>query len=154
MANALIIYASMTGNTEAIALILEEELNLLGIQAEAVNCLQADADEFLNYDICIIATYTYGREGDIPDEFYYFFDDLGNLDLTDKIYGVLGSGEEFYGYYCRAVDTFDEQFQKTGAIKGADSVKIELNPEEKDKEAISAFANGLHAAFMNIQKQY
>lgn len=143
MARALIIYASMTGNTESIALILEKELHALGINTEVVNCLQADADEFLDYDICVIATYTYGREGDIPDEFYYFFDDLADLDLSGKIYGVLGSGEEFYGYYCRAVDTFDEHFKKTGATRGAEVVKIELTPDEEDVKAITAFANEL-----------
>lgn len=147
MAKALIIYASMTGNTEGIALYLGEEMNRLGVETEVVNCLQADADEFLDYDICVVAVYTYGREGDIPDEMYYFYEDLEKLDLSGKVYGCLGSGEEFYGYYCKAVDTFVDQFEKTGAFRGSWTVKIELNLEEDDKPRVTAFANNLIKAY-------
>ncbi len=140
MAKALIIYASMTGNTEKIAHILGKELEKLQVETRVVDVRQVDTEEFYFCDICIVAAYTYGRFGDIPEEMYDFYEELGEMDLSDKVYGVLGSGEEFYGYYCRAVDTFEEQFENTQAVKGAEGLKIELNPEEEDEKAIAEYA--------------
>lgn len=61
-----------------------------------------------------IATYTYGTDGDLPDEFMDFYEEMEDVDFTGKIAGVVGSGDTFYEYYCKAVDDFEEQFKKFG----------------------------------------
>ena len=92
MAFAKIVFASMTGNTEEIA--------------------------------------------DIVD----FYEDLQDLDLSGKIYGVVGSGDTFYDYFCKAVDDFEMAFEGTGATKGAESVKVDLAAEDEDIENLEKFA--------------
>ncbi len=140
MALAKIVYASLTGNTEEIADIVAESLENLDLEVEIDECTDVDAEDFLEADICIVATYTYG-DGDLPDEIVDFYEDLLDLDLSGKIFGVVGSGDTFYGdMYCRSVDQFEEAFLKTGAKKGADSVKVEMDAEEEDIEHLEQFA--------------
>lgn len=151
MPTALIIYASFTGTTLGIAEILKDELQQLGIKTELKECTEAYADEFLEYDICVVATYTYGSDGDIPEESEDFYYEMEEVDLTGKIFGVLGSGDLIYEKFCPAVDYFDEQFEKSGATRGAEMVKINLQPDDDDKKDIKAFAKSLSDAFSSKQ---
>ena len=88
MALAKIVFASMTGNTEEIADIVADKLKELGLEVDIDECTTVDAEEFLEADIAIVASYTYG-DGELPDEIVDFYEDLASLDLTGKIYGVL-----------------------------------------------------------------
>ncbi|MFS1010594.1 flavodoxin [Enterococcus casseliflavus] len=146
MALAKIVYASMTGNTEEIADIVSEALENLDMEVEMNECTQVDADEFEDADICIVATYTYG-DGELPDEIVDFYEDLQELDLSGKIFGVCGSGDTFYDDFCKSVDDFEAVLSKTGATKGADSVKVDLAAEEDDIQNLEAFAKKLAEAF-------
>ncbi|MGG5316787.1 flavodoxin [Enterococcus sp. AZ072] len=142
MTLAKIVYASMTGNTEEIADIVSEAFENLNVEVEIDECTQVDAEDFEAADICIVATYTYG-EGDLPDEIVDFYDELQELDLSGKVYGVCGSGDTFYEQYCKSVDDFDSAFAKVGASKGAENVKVEMAAEEEDIENLEAFAKKL-----------
>ncbi|MBD3949298.1 flavodoxin [Tuanshanicoccus lijuaniae] len=143
MAEALIVFASLTGNTEQMADIVAEALEARDIDVEIVDSMQADAQDFLDYDICIVGSYTYGVDGVLPDEMIDFHEELGELDLSGKIFGVFGSGDDFYEYFCAAVDFFEDQFIKTGATKGGDSVKVNLNAEDEDIVNLQALANAI-----------
>ena len=143
MIRALIIYASLTGNTEEIAHILAERLELKGVVVEVKECSYAHPEEFTDVDICVVATYTYGSDGELPDEIYDFYEGLKELDLSGKVYGCLGSGEAFYGNFCKSVDDCDDRFQLTKAIRGADVVKIEENAKDEDRLNIDRFAQQL-----------
>ncbi|MCQ9209521.1 flavodoxin [Granulicatella seriolae] len=146
MATALIIYASLTGNTEEIADILAESLEDNGVEVDVKECTSATASDFLDYDICVVATYTYGTDGDLPDEIVDLYDELEEEDLTGKVYGALGSGDTFYDKFCQSVLDFDQQFAKTGATKGAENVLVDLNAEEEDVKHIEEFAKSLSEA--------
>lgn len=139
MALAKIVYASMTGNTEEIADIVADKLRDLGLDVDVDECTTVDAEDFLEADVAIVASYTYG-DGELPDEIVDFYEDLAGLDLSGKIYGVVGSGDTFYDEFCKAVDDFDRVFASTGAEKGSDSVKVDLSAEEEDIEKMEAFA--------------
>ena len=139
MALAKIVYASMTGNTEEIADIVAEKLEDLGHTVDVDECTTVDAAAFEDADMAIVATYTYG-DGDLPDEIVDFYEDLADVDLSGKIYGVVGSGDTFYDYFCKSVDEFEDQFALTGATKGANSVKVDLAAEDEDIENLEAFA--------------
>ena len=143
MALAKIVFASMTGNTEEIADIVADKLKELGLEVDIDECTTVDAEEFLEADIAIIASYTYG-DGELPDEIVDFYEDLASLDLTGKIYGVVGSGDTFYDEFCKAVDDFDRAaFAATGAEKGAENVKVDLSAEDEDIENLEKFAEAL-----------
>ena len=145
MALAKIVYASMTGNTEEIADIVAKKLEELGHTVDVDECTTVDAADFEDADICIVATYTYG-DGELPDEIVDFYEDLADLDLSGKIFGVVGSGDTFYDYFCHSVDEFENQFTFTGATKGAESVKVDLSAEDEDIENLEAFAEKVSEA--------
>ena len=142
MALAKIVFASMTGNTEEIADIVADKLKELGLEVDIDECTTVDAEEFLEADIAIVASYTYG-DGELPDEIVDFYEDLASLDLTGKIYGVVGSGDTFYDEFCTAVAAFDRACAATGAEKGADNVKVDRSAEDEDIENLEKFAEAL-----------
>lgn len=139
MALAKIVYASMTGNTEEIADIVAKKLEELGHTVEVDECTTVDANAFEDVDIAIVATYTYG-DGELPDEIVDFYEDLKDLDLEGKVYGVVGSGDTFYDEFCKSVDDFEAAFARTGATPGAASVKVDLAAEDEDIVRLEAFA--------------
>ena len=144
MALAKIVFASMTGNTEEIADIVADKLRELGLDVDVDECTTVDASDFLEADLAIVATYTYG-DGELPDEMMDFYEDLADLNLNGKIYGVVGSGDTFYDEFCKAVDDFDRVFIATGAEKGSECVKVDLSAEEEDIERLEQFAEELAA---------
>ena len=81
-----------------------------------------------------------------------FYDDLEDVDLTGKIYGVAGSGDTFYGeYFGLAIDEFGKKLAASGAVKGCwANVKINLAPDsEEDVQKLDAFADALVEAYNN-----
>ncbi|QWL82836.1 Flavodoxin [Streptococcus sp. ZB199] len=144
MTVAKIVFASMTGNTEEIADIVADKFRDLGVEVDVDECTTVDAEDFLDADIAVVATYTYG-DGELPDEIQDFYEDLAGLDLKGKLYGVVGSGDTFYDEFCKAVDDFDRCFAATGAEKGSECVKVDLSAEDEDIEKLEAFAEELVA---------
>ncbi|MCB5953224.1 flavodoxin [Enterococcus sp. BWT-B8] len=142
MTLAKIVYASMTGNTEEIADIVAEAFENLTVEVEIDECTQVDAEDFKDADICVVATYTYG-DGELPDEIVDFYEELQEINLNGKIFGVCGSGDTFYEEFCKSVDDFEAVFSKIGAVKGADSVKVDLAAEEEDIQNLEVFAKKL-----------
>lgn len=149
MAEALIIYTSLTGNTEACAEIVSAQLEEHGIDVTMEDVMLSEPGDFLDYDIVLVGSYTYGVDGVLPDEMEEFHEELAELDLSGKVYGVFGSGDDFYPVFCSAVDDFEEQFEKAGAVKGGTGVKVNLYPEEEDEELLKKLADDIVAKYEN-----
>ncbi len=144
MPTAKVVFATITGNNEDCADIITEALEDLGVEVDETEISQTDASELKDYDINVIVPYTYD-EGALPEEGMDFFEDLAELDLSGKVFGVAGSGDTFYAeYYCLAVDKFSEAMSNAHAIKGAEDIKINLAPEsQEDLDNLDNFASSL-----------
>ncbi|PBQ22964.1 flavodoxin [Levilactobacillus brevis] len=143
MLTAQVVYATITGNNEEVADIVAASLEKLQIQVQETEISQTDAADLKLADILVVCAYTYD-EGKMPEEGMDFYEDLQTLDLSGKVYGVAGSGDKFYGeFYNTTVDHFDAAFQKTGAKRGTENVKIDLEPYEEDVEKLNQFAKNL-----------
>ncbi|AWW98401.1 flavodoxin domain-containing protein [Oenococcus oeni] len=141
-----IIYATITGNNELLANAVANEFKKRGQTPEIHEFDDTDIFDLEDSDIIVLVCYTYDN-GSIPDESLDFFDDMQEIDWTDKICAILGSGDKFYGKdYCKAVDTFAEQIKKTGANLATSPVKIQLAPDESDAPAIKKCVSELLAA--------
>ncbi|GLB47053.1 flavodoxin [Philodulcilactobacillus myokoensis] len=152
MIRAHVVFATITGNNEDVADIVDEGLEDLGIQVKESEISQTDASDLKDADICVVCAYTYNG-GSLPEEGMDFFDDLNQLNLSGKIYGVAGSGDTYYQeYYNVAVDAFDKAFQKANAIKGSANVKINLEPEAKDIKTLDQFSANLVQKYKDLQK--
>ncbi|KAF0370782.1 flavodoxin [Pediococcus acidilactici] len=148
MPTAKVVFATITGNNEDCADIITEALEDLGVEVDETEISQTDAAELKDYDINVIVPYTYD-EGALPEEGLDFYDDLAELDLSGKIYGVAGSGDTFYEeFYCVAVDKFSEALTKANATKGTADLKINLAPEsQEDLDHLDQFAQDLVDAY-------
>ena len=144
---AQIVFASMTGNDEDMAEILEENLQDAGFDVENIDVSFADASSYLDADLCVMVTYTYG-EGVMTDELKDFYDQLVTLDLSGKKFAVMGSGDKTYkDHYCENVDDFEKAFIKCGAIGAAKPVKIENAVDDDDIALIDQATEEIVEAF-------
>ena len=146
MTSALVVYASITGNNEEVAEIVNEELKKLKVNSTLKEISITNADEFENVDICVVCPYTYG-EGDLPEEGMDFYEDLPTLNLKGKVFGCAGSGDTYYEEFATAVD----DFANAGAQKGAENLKIDLAVDENDLKNIINFTKELVATFEKVK---
>lgn len=141
---AKIVFASMTGNDEDMADILEEDLQNDGFEVDSTDISFADAEDYQEADLCILITYTYG-EGKMTDELADFYDQLGNIDLSDKYFAVMGSGDKIYGkHFCENVFDFEKLFKKCGAKEITKPVTIENAPDDDDISLIDQAAKEMN----------
>ncbi|GAP00129.1 flavodoxin domain-containing protein [Fructobacillus ficulneus] len=135
---AQVVFATITGNNEAVADLIVEILEDRGVTVKKSEISQTEPEELKDYDLGFLVPYTYD-EGSLPDEGLDYYDDLADVDLTDFVYGLAGSGDLFYGdLYCLALDEFDKQFQKTGAKRPYEMVRINLYPGDTDKALLES----------------
>lgn len=140
---AEIIYASLTGNNEEIAEIIQNQLREHHVDTNFTEIGQADAFDLPVADLIVIVPYTYG-EGDLPEEGLDFFDDLQDVNLSGTVFGVAGSGDRWYTEdYCKAVVEFDHQLETTGATRGVQPLFIDLHPEDADEQRLDDFTTSL-----------
>ena len=144
---AQIVFASMTGNDEDMAEILEENLQDAGFDVKNIDISFADATSYLDADLCVMVTYTYG-EGVMTDELKDFYDQLITLDLSGKKFAVMGSGDKTYkDHYCENVDDFEKAFINCGAVEVAKPVKIENAVDDEDIDLIDQATEEIVEAF-------
>ena len=144
---AQIVFASMTGNNEDMAEILSENLEDLGFDVESTDISFADASSFEEADLCVVVTYTYG-EGVMTDELKDFYDQLKQLDLTDKKFAVMGSGDKTYkDHFCENVFDFEKVFKEIGATEVTKPVTIENAVDDEDIKLIDQAAQEMAGSF-------
>jgi len=131
MKKVIIIYCSMTGNTEEMSEVIEAGVIEAGLESVRKDVYDASAAELLDYEGIIIGAYTWG-DGDLPDEFLDFFEELEELDLSSKKAIVFGSGDTFYPNYCGAVDIIENKLRELGAKIVRDSLKFEYNATDEE----------------------
>lgn len=128
----LIVYSSMTGNTKEIAEEIGKGICNAGSEAEIKDILLADAAELLEYDGILLGAHTWG-DGELPDEFLDFYEEMDGLNLTGKTAAAFGSCDSAYEHRGRAVDLLMEKLEERGADLAAEGLKIELAPTGTEK---------------------
>lgn len=150
MTSVAIVYASLTGNTKAGAEVLQEAFEDLGAEAELIQTYDADPYDVEDADIVVVGVYTYGVGGQLPDESVDFYEELVEVDWSDKVIGAFGSGDLFYeDLFCVAVDQMEERLLTTGATLGAENVKYNLDPDADAIDQLEKFAAECLETFKN-----
>lgn len=91
MSKVIVVYASMTGNTEEMAEAIVAGAQEAGVEVVSKEAFDANAADLLEYDGIIIGAYTWG-DGELPDEILDFYEELEGLDLSGRKAAVFGSG--------------------------------------------------------------
>ena len=115
MASVGLFFGSDTGNTEAVAKMIQKELgkNLIEVR-DIAKSSKADIESF---DLLMfgIPTWYYGEaQADWDD----FFPDLGEIDFTNKLVAIFGCGdqEDYSEYFLDAMGTLRDIVEAKGAI--------------------------------------
>ncbi|MFP4977917.1 flavodoxin [Paenibacillus sp. CN-4] len=138
MANVLIVYASLTGNTEEMAELIAEGIVQSGGGAVLKTAEACSAEELLDYDGVLIGSYTWG-DGELADEILDLYEELDGIDLNGMRSAAFGSGDTGYDKYCGAVDLLEAKLSERGAELVQPGLRIEYGPNAQEKEDCRAF---------------
>ncbi|RSL32457.1 flavodoxin [Salibacterium salarium] len=141
MVEVLLAFVSMSGNTEEIADLIEDQFDdtSVTVTRKDIDMDGLEAESLEDYDGILIGTYTWG-DGDLPFELEDFHDDLDDVDLTGKDAAVFGSCDSSYAEYGKAIDIMSEKLKAQGAAIVLDNLKIELDPQDEDVTRCETFA--------------
>ncbi|MHA6251740.1 flavodoxin domain-containing protein [Oceanobacillus sp. CAU 1775] len=134
MKKVLMLYTSLTGNTEIMAEEMLDELKSIeNIQLESKLFDEniVSPKDLLKYDIIFFGIYTW-VDGDVPIDAEEFFDRLHKIDLTGKVFGIFGSADSNYPDYGTAVTMFYEQLEKLGGTMVPDQIISNVEPTAED----------------------
>src|SRR5690625_4145991 len=103
MKSILLVYATISGNTEILTETIAEQLQLLGyhVEIKAFDFDVIDIDDFRNYSAVLIGSYTWD-DGEIPYEVEDFYIDLANEDIEGLPLAVYGAADSCYDTYGQA----------------------------------------------------
>uniref|UniRef100_A0A0P4WEL1 Methionine synthase reductase n=1 Tax=Scylla olivacea TaxID=85551 RepID=A0A0P4WEL1_SCYOL len=114
----LLLYASQTGNAQAIAESLSEQLGKAGIVVQVKCCSQLDSTSALLQVSCLVVVASTTGDGDPPDSARKLWKQLKkwqSAPLTHLSYTVLGLGDTNYNNFCNFGKSVDKQLNSLGA---------------------------------------
>jgi flavodoxin I len=149
MSKILMVFASMTGNTGEMADAIGEGVREQGMELVTKEVIDANAVELQEYDGILLGAYTWG-DGDLPDEFLDFYDNMDGLNLSGKKAAVFGSCDSSYPAYGAAVDILIGKLKELGAEVVQEGLKIELTPTNEEKQLCKTFGAEFTKHFVSV----
>ena len=131
----LVLYGSLTGNTEYVATLISENLNHNNIKHELVNVTELSPQKILEFDNLIIgcSTWDYGQ---LQDDFKTFFAEIQDYDFTGKKFAAFGCGDSSYVDFCEAVVIIEKFWINKKATKIVDGLKIDGFPQMSNNQQL------------------
>ncbi len=115
MASVGMFFGSDTGNTEAIAKMIQKQLGKSLV--DVFDIAKATPDQIASFDLLLlgIPTWYYGEAQCDWDD---FFPELENIDFNDKLVAIFGCGdqEDYSEYFLDAMGTLKDIIEPRGAI--------------------------------------
>ncbi len=100
--------------------------------------MDAAVSDLPDYDGIVLGAYTWG-DGELPDEFLAYYEDMSGLRLTGTKSAVFGSCDSGYAAYGAAVDMLIDKLKECGSDVVLEGLKIELTPSGGEKEQCKQF---------------
>ena len=130
-----VIYASTTGNTEAMANAISDAVKAAGAEVIFSTADSANKDDVLSSDVILLGSPAMGDEvlEDTVEEFYSGIEGS----LNGKKVAIFGSYDWGDGQWLR---DWTERLNNAGAVSVAEPLMVHLTPEEADVEQCKAWA--------------
>ena len=130
-----VIYASTTGNTEAMANAINDAVKAAGAEVFFSTADSANKDDVLSSDVILLGSPAMGDEvlEDTVEEFYTGIEGS----LNGKKVAIFGSYDWGDGQWLR---DWTERLNNAGAVSVAEPLMVHLTPEEADVEQCKAWA--------------
>ncbi len=149
MANAIVVYGSETGNTEAVAEQIVVGLKDENFDVVLKNVTDASVDELSNYDLILLGSSTWGdEEKELQVDMVDFYEKLEGFDLTGKQAVAFGCGDSDYTHFCGAVDLLEERLEEIGTNLLYEGLRVDDQDDEVDvrawaREIVERFKKGV-----------
>lgn len=130
-----VIYASTTGNTEAMANAINEALKASGAEVVFSSADSADKAAVTACDVILLGSPAMGDEvlEDTMEDFYTGLE----ASLNGKKVGIFGSYDWGEGQWLR---DWNDRLNNAGAVSAAEPLMVHLTPEDADVEQCKAWA--------------
>lgn len=139
MANTLLIYGSLTGNTEGVSFKIQEILKEKGKEIEVKNSIDADLNDLTGpYNNFIFACSTWD-DGLPQSDFNDFIERIvgSKPSLADKKIAILGCGDSNYVHFCGAADAIEKVFiTDLAGKKIIETLRIDGYPETEENQVL------------------
>ncbi|QHS21947.1 flavodoxin [Virgibacillus sp. MSP4-1] len=144
MLNILLVYTSMTGNTEEMADTMADTLKKhKDINLTFMDIIDEEPENLNQYDAILIGSYTWSG-GTVPDEILDFYDELEEQDLSNQVVAAFGAGDSIYPEFCTALDEFLEQAEESGAAIPFKPIKADMEAEPEDLQNCQQLAENVY----------
>ena len=138
MGKAVIIYASKTGKCEQMAHKVYEAVKESGADADLFHVSSAEPGFLNDYDIILLGSPTYGN-GELPDDYHSFYEELAGMELSGKVGAAFGCGSRRYPAFCAAVNLLESRMIDAGIRIVRESFKID-GPVMFDLDSLGEWA--------------
>ena len=130
-----VVYASTTGNTEAMANAISDAVKAAGAEVIFSTADSANKDDVLSSDVILLGSPAMGDEvlEDTVEEFYSGIEGS----LNGKKVAIFGSYDWGDGQWLR---DWTDRLNNAGAVSVAEPLMVHLTPEEADVEQCKAWA--------------
>ena len=130
-----VVYASTTGNTEAMANAISDAVKAAGAEVIFSTADSANKDDVLSSDVILLGSPAMGDEvlEDSVEEFYSGIESS----LNGKKVAIFGSYDWGDGQWLR---DWTDRLNNAGAVSVAEPLMVHLTPEEADIEQCKAWA--------------
>ena len=130
-----VIYASTTGNTEAMANAINEACKASGAEVVFGTADSADKAAVTGCDVILLGSPAMGDEvlEDTMEEFYTGIE----ASLNGKKVGIFGSYDWGDGQWLR---DWNDRLTNAGAVSAAEPLMVHLTPEEADVDQCKSWA--------------
>lgn len=118
MYKILILYGTVSGNSEYCSYDLEKEIRKIKIDVLVKNMNSYEHNKLTNEHLVLIITSTYG-DGDPPEDAQDFLEYLNNTrpNLKNVNFAVCALGDTMYPNFAKTGKDFDHIFEKLGATR-------------------------------------
>jgi len=139
MAKTLLIFGSLTGNTENVAYKIQEICKAKGKEIEVKNALDADASDLTGeYSSFIFASSTWD-DGQLQSDFNDFIERIAESkpSLAEKKVAIFACGDSNYVNFCGSASILERVFvNEMGGKKIAEILRVNGYPETEENQTL------------------
>lgn len=136
MPQALLLYATNSGNTEFAAQTIANALASNHIQIDILNVAEAKPEDVIGYNLLILGSPTWDnvingryKQGQLQDQMAAFLHTISQVDLAKQPMAVFGLGDSNYQYFCGSAILLQKFVSKAGAHLISDPLYIDGYPQ-------------------------
>lgn len=149
MNSVLIVYATLSGNTELVVAKVTFELETMGYLVTSKRVERVGVKECSEHRLVILASPTY-EQGNVEAHFIPFLKDLSRRDNSQTNFAIIGLGDNKYypEYLTEAAGIIENIVKTSGGKLVVPALRIGMSPLKYMDKLVPSWVEKLHKAFV------